>query len=287
MCTFLESKTRGSVVFLTKFERIGHQSIKSMSLRISLALLVLTVFTVLTSCKKNDPPQDPVVQDSLGTVKMSFSHHWENTATPFQMETEFIHSTTGDTLTFHTLKYYVTNLKLKNSDGSWWSESESYYLLDLTVPSSIEFVMDSVPCGNYTDLAFTIGVDSLHNVSGAQAGALSVTNDMFWGWNTGYIMIKAEGSSPNSGGGDYFIYHLAGYSGDYNVVKEHEYNLGSVPLTVKNDKTVSIDMGVDIAHLFNTMGSVNSNYMVSTVGLVASKMAKDFNNGLVFIGIHN
>ena len=53
-----------------------------------------------------------------------------------------------------------------------------------------------MPAGNYNSLSFLLGVDSMHNVSGAQTGALDPANDMFWTWNSGYVMAKMEGASP-------------------------------------------------------------------------------------------
>ena len=72
--------------------------------------------------------------------------------------------------------------------------------------------LSDVPEGSYTEMSYVLGVDSTRNVSGAQAGALSTANGMFWSWSTGYIMLKAEGTSPNSGTGS-FSFHLGGFSG--------------------------------------------------------------------------
>ena len=81
----------------------------------------------------------------------------------------------------------ISNFKLKKSDGTWWIHPESYFLVDLSNDLSTTLDLGSVPSGEYTELSYTIGVDSLRNVSGAQSGALSTTNNMFWSWNTGYI----------------------------------------------------------------------------------------------------
>ena len=53
-----------------------------------------------------------------------------------------------------------------------------------------------LPEGDYTELQFLLGVDSLHNVSGAQTDDLDPAKDMFWTWNSGYVMAKMEGNSP-------------------------------------------------------------------------------------------
>jgi hypothetical protein len=71
----------------------------------------------------------------------------------------------------------------------------------------VVFDFINVPAGTYTGMYLTMGVDSARNVSGAQEGALDPANGMFWSWTSGYIMIKAEGLSPQGAGGS-FTYHL-------------------------------------------------------------------------------
>ncbi len=68
---------------------------------------------------------------------------------------------------------------------------------------------------------FLLGVDSLHNVSGAQTDALDPAKDMFWTWNTGYVMAKLEGNSPSSAlVNNKYEFHVGGFSGKYNVLKK-------------------------------------------------------------------
>lgn len=172
-----------------------------------------------SKAKKDDGSCTYAVDDHehTGSVMIAMDHQWGDPNTAFQLNTQYVHSSTGDTMTFTTMKYYISNLKLKKSDGTWWSHPESYFLVDLSIPSSTMFTLADIPEGNYTEVSYVMGVDSVRNVSGAQTGALSTTNGMFWSWNTGYIMIKAEGTSPQSSSGS-FSYHLGGFSGSNNIV---------------------------------------------------------------------
>lgn len=80
----------------------------------------------------------------------------------------------------------------------------------------------------YDSITFLIGVDSLHNVSGAQTGALDPVNDMFWTWNSGYVMAKLEGNSSSSPQmNQKFEYHIGGYSGKHNVVKKLSFRFNA------------------------------------------------------------
>ena len=95
-----------------------------------------------------------------------------------------------------------------------------------------------------------MGIDSLHNVSGAQAGALSLASGMFWDWNSGYIMLKAEGDSPNSPTGK-FALHLGGFSGTNNIVTVKTAEFGKT-VKVTNGTTPTMTFTVNPARLWHT-----------------------------------
>jgi hypothetical protein len=192
----------------------------------------------VTSCKKDkhDHDHDP----EPGTVKVMVDHKWGMSGASFALNTELIHPMNNDTMTFTTFKYYVSNFKLKKSDGTWWVHPESYFLVDLTNTASLTMNLNNVPAGDYTDMEYTLGVDSTRNVSGAQTGALSTANGMFWSWNTGYIMVKAEGTSPQSGSGN-FAFHLGGFQGTNKIVTTKTVNFGAV-LKVEKTKNTQVHL---------------------------------------------
>lgn len=221
----------------------------------------------------------PVEQTEDVTVHMD--HTWDGN--DFSLNTAYTHPTTGDELTFTTMKYYVSNIKLKKDDGTWWVEPESYYLVDLSQGEM--FTIPNVPEGNYTDISYTLGVDSLRNVSGAQTGALSTTHGMFWSWNSGYIMTKAEGTSPQSSSGS-FAFHLGGFSGANNTVEVKEASFGG-NLVLNGAGSPKIHMTVDPSTLFNTVGSVSNINSLMMPGANATTMSMDFHTGVNFMMIHN
>ncbi|MCU0495618.1 MAG: hypothetical protein MUD01_28865, partial [Chloroflexaceae bacterium] len=64
----------------------------------------------------------------------------------FSLNNPLIHPMTNDTLTFTTMKYYVSNLKLKLADGSWWVHPESYFLVDASNVASSPMGSESCLC---------------------------------------------------------------------------------------------------------------------------------------------
>jgi hypothetical protein len=110
---------------------------------------------------------------------------------------------------------------LKREDGTYYEDpmsndgSKGFYLIDEAVPGSEEIVLKDVPAGKYTEVTYTIGVDGSQITEGAQTGALDVANKMFWSWNSGWIFVKFEGTSPQSTeAGNILVYHTGGYKSD-------------------------------------------------------------------------
>lgn len=247
--------------------------------------IVFFVALSITSCKKDDStPSTPTA--TTGTVEINLAHRWDqNNSTNFLLNLPLVHPTTNDSLTFTTFKYYVSNIKFKKSDGTWWVHPESYFLVDLSIPNSTILSIPSVPTGAYTDMQYTLGVDSLRNVSGAQGGALAVSNNMFWSWNSGYIMMKAEGTSPTSTSGS-FSFHFGGFKGTNNLVTSNSFSFTGSPMTISSGKSVEVHLLVNPMNLWLTSPSVSSVNSITTSGTGAKKMATDFYSSISFEHLH-
>ena len=255
---------------------------KSITL-LSLAFLALS----LNSCKKDKDKEQGNSPQAVGNCSVKLAHNWEGAANPFFMHTEYINHLNNDSLTFTTLKYYISNIKLKKSDGSWYVQPDSYYLVDPTDNAIISINLSGIPVGDYTDLEYTFGVDSLKNVSGAQAGALSPSHGMFWNWNTGYIMSKAEGTSPNSTYGS-FAFHLGGFSGINSVVLTRTINLSGLnTMTVSSGSSTEIGISVDVSKMVSSGLSLAETSSIQSTGPKAKSMATAFLTGITLGYVHD
>ncbi len=114
----------------------------------------------------------------------------------------------GEDYYAYMLKYYFSHMALVNENGER-VELYAHELIDHAVPSSMQLDQVEIPDGHYTALEFNLGVDSLHNHTGDQAGDLDPLYGMIWTWNTGYIFFKQEGyfTSSTSGTQQPLIYH--------------------------------------------------------------------------------
>lgn len=117
-----------------------------------------------------------------------------------------------DTLVIHSLRYYISDIKLFQNKVEVYAETNGYHLIDLSDPSSLNIELKLLKNTPYDEISFNLGIDSATNTAGALGGALDPSKGMYWSWQSGYINLKLEGSSnvcPQFG--HTFQYHLGGY----------------------------------------------------------------------------
>lgn len=256
-----------------------------MKNRILLSFALIAAL-VVTSCKKDDngtPNTGGTPSAAAGTVKITFDHRWEGENFVPNETTTYINSSSNDTLSFTMFRYYISNIRLKKADGTEYVQPDSYFLVNAADAASSTITIPNVPAGTYTDVSYTFGVDSTRNVSGAQSGALDPSYGMFWSWSTGYIMLKAEGISPNSPSqSGSFAFHLGGFQGPNKVVIERQMSLtpaGSLNLGAASTKSIHIDVHVE--KMWDNSPSLSAVYDLQSPGAAAKTMAQSFINGML------
>ena len=156
----------------------------------------------------------------------------------------------GQDFTVSKFKYYISNICLKNASGCSFSSGQSF-LIDEEYKKQI--ALREIPSGEYSAIEFIIGVDSLHNCSGAQSGDLDPVNAMFWAWNTGYIFMKLEGFAPLAASpGHFFEYHIGGYQVPSNCIRKIVLPLTQVLVLKENQTKARLLLKVDILALLNS-----------------------------------
>jgi hypothetical protein len=243
-----------------------------------LILLGISTALSLTFCKKK-----PVNGVETGTVTLELSHFWDDSV--FQLNEIFVNPETADTFNFQTFNYYISNIQLKNAAGNWITVPNSYYLINLSDISTTSMTLKNVPKGEYTAISILFGIDSLHNISGAQEGVLSPINGMFWSWNSGYIMLKMEGITPNSTTGS-FSFHLAGFEGTNSIVHRKEISFNSEKAVVSNTSP-KVSLSINTDQIWKESPSISTIYFVESVGKDSKEMSKAFTNGWEFSHIVN
>ncbi len=154
----------------------------------------------------------------------------------------------GESYTLQKFRFYITQIQLLDSnDMSTQFFPDDYYLVaesdsttqTITVPLALKHI---------TSISFLVGVDSIAAVSGTQTGALDPVNGMFWTWNTGYIMMKLQGTSPAAQvPGNAFSLDVGGFKEGENAMRKMEF-LTNAP---KRQLIHNITLDVDVNKLFN------------------------------------
>ena len=244
------------------------------------AIIIASTFT---SCKKDEKNNN---SNTVNAMEFKADHYWGNTyTTGFTLNKNYYHMKVGDSIQFSMLKYYITNVELEKLDGTFWKETESYHLIDANKGQLDKFDIKNIPSGEYKGIKFKIGVDSTRNVSGAQTGALAVENGMFWSWNTGYIFVRAEGSSPkikdNNGN---FVFHLGGFKQSNNAVRELSFDFDNI-LTVSSSAKPSMHFKVNVARFWHDT-DIEKVFKVHMPGENAQKLADLFSEGIILDHTH-
>ena len=242
----------------------------------------------LVSCKKDtkEPEPEPEPVATTGSLKIEFEHLVDTI--PFAFNQNY-RNPKLDTFKVTILRYYISNIVITKNDNSTFVEPNSYHLVDAANISSTILTIANVPITSYKSVSFMLGVDSIKNVSGAQAGALA-PSDMFWNWSTGYIMFKLEGTSPKSGSSSKaLIYHLGGFGGVNKTQRNFNFSFGSTTANVSKTTSPIIHLAVNINEFFKspTLIDFTTQYFQMNAGPAAKIYADNLEDMISFKHIHN
>ena len=195
-------------------------------------------------------------------LSIGFSHYIDSLV--LKLDSTIYKNSFGQTFTVGNFKYYLCDIRLKNITGKEFVSKE-YFLINEDLEKSKNIVLDKIPNGEYTSVSFTIGVDSSHNCSGAQSGALDPANAMFWAWNTGYIFMKLEGkSSFSTATGKVFEYHIGGYKAPSNAIRTVILKLEQ-HLLIENNKTSELKINVNAAEVLKSPTDIDFSKLPTVV----------------------
>ena len=172
----------------------------------------------------------------------------------------------GDEFNVTTFKYYISNISLIDKDGKYVAVPDTYLLVNAADSASLTQQINNIPAGKYTGISFIIGVDSLHNFSGAQTGALDPARGMFWTWNSGYIFVKMEGVSPKSTAKkNRLTFHIGGAKDPNNTIRTFTQKF-SKTLKIADGKLPGLELTANAGALFKGKTTVDFSKLNFTMG---------------------
>lgn len=260
------------------------------------AVALFAGIVTFNSCKKDEEIT------GFGNLEVYFDHVVNGST--FALGTNYVNAS-GETMNFSQFDYYVSNFVLVKEDGSEHvvPKDSCYFLVKTSSTSSRTVTLKNVPAGNYKEVKFIIGVDSLKSTRPAteRTGVLDPAGEgagMYWMWNSGYIFVKAEGTSPqaplDAQGHNTFRYHI-GLFGGYSTPTLN--NIKSVTLhdhanhenaTVRTNITPELHVQVDVMEMFKspTAISVAANPVVMVTPYSAT-VANNYADMFELHHIHN
>ena len=243
----------------------------------------MSFFVMFTACDEDEKPVNN--NPTTGKFSIEFEHHFEGTA--FNLGSTYTTDGAED-VNYNMVKYYISNIKMMNSAGPDFVDDDSYYIVDANDAGSLILEIDKVPFGEYHHISYTIGVDSAKNVSGAQAGALSPSNNMFWSWNSGYIFVKLEGTSTSSANGK-FEYHLGGFAGPNRAQVEKGHHMHTEKLNIVSGANPRVHIMVNMKNVFDGMHPflVADQNDIKMPSEMAQHIAHNFGGGFELDHVHN
>jgi hypothetical protein len=153
----------------------------------------------------------------------------------------------NETITTNELKYIISNIALIQDNGTVFEypTADSYFIINEADPSSLALSLTGIPVGNYTQIAFGIGVDqSKYPLDGGVLNFVPQAEEagMLWNWAAGYKFIKFEGTfTPSSGTESTFAIHVGSHG-----VNLDNYKFVTLPLessiTIATGNTASVNV---------------------------------------------
>ena len=263
------------------------------------ALVSMTTATFISCKKEADEAIDP---NTKNTVSVEFDNRVGDQKlvmgnTPYK-------NSLGEDFTVTTFNYFISNISLKKDDGTVQKFPDQYFLIRQADPNSQTVQLKDVPSGNYGELTFTVGVDSVKSVSPAalRAGVLDVTSygddGMYWAWNSGYLFMKMEGISSvapiRTSGQKLYQLHIGGYGGGFEGAPKLANNLRTITLPIMTKATVRgnvapvIHLLIDAKNVFdgpNKISLATTNNVHSPA--LGTPIADNYKSMFVVDHVHN
>ncbi|TDQ11304.1 MbnP family protein [Pedobacter metabolipauper] len=247
---------------------------KKLSTNICLWAIMSLMAVLFSSCAKNEDDAPEFSEANLAPFSVEFDNIVGDRTLTLNNTGSLYKNAANEQFSISTLQYFISNIKVVTTTGRTYTvnQDSSYFLIN-GADKATRFAKVKVPEGDYTQVIFTLGVDSLRSTMGVdkRTGVLDPAyggghdmGGMYWGWNSGYIFFKYEGNSAvisDDANGDptgkkQFKYHIGGFGGysapTINNIKTVTIDLGSGGIAkVRKDRQSNVHLLVDVMKVFN------------------------------------
>jgi hypothetical protein len=233
------------------------------------------MYILILSCIMSAFQTNPPVPDAEMLVCFRAYIHGE----PLQLKKKY-KNPFGEIFEISRFRFYAGRIAPVYSDAHFQPETRTtYHLIDFSDSLSTSLVVP-VTSGICQGIQFLLGVDSLDQCRGAQAGDLDPAKGMFWTWNSGYQSFKIEGSSPSSSQPAHLIaYHIGGYRHPYSTVWKIRINTtDDLAFRITKENQMTIEIPIELDYFFDgpTPLHIRETPSCTTAGELAWKISENF-----------
>lgn len=211
---------------------------------------------LLASCKK-DPIIPPVLPENpKGNLEIRFMPTMNNL--PLEMNSIF-QGPNELRMLVETFKVYLTNIQVE-SQGNILGQKE-VALLDFSLnDKSITFECDP---GTIDKLNFSVGLSQELNGTNnpdfnpaafENSHPMSIYNNMYWSWASGYIFLKLEARIDTTAGQNANPNYTCFYHCGLDTLKRN-YSINGLNAQVENGSTTVIELAFEFNDIFNNNGN--------------------------------
>lgn len=234
------------------------------------SIAVFAIAITLISCSKSENPIS-----GTGNLKIQFENGFANNELILGSATA--PTSQNEVLKISSIKYIVSNIVLTKTDGTIfvYPKSQSYFIVNQEIESSLVLNLDMIPAGDYKSIKFGIGVDEPQYNLGQTSNvnlwmmAQNAGMTMNGSWISGFKFVAFEGAftSPTVSSETSFMIHTGKTSTNYNyseVVLELPTNA-----LVRTNITPQIHLSTDLSQIIDGNNKIDlSNNAVSGIGII-------------------
>lgn len=224
----------------------------------------LGIIVLLTSfaCKSDD---------GEGTLALKFEANVDSAPVVFNQ----YYVIDGDSVKFELFKFYVSDFKIEDKDGTEEIELKDVTIIDFTDDAS-KTINATLAANAYKNPSFNIGLTVAQNESEptdyASAHPLSAQQGNYWMMANSYIYVKLEGQYMINGVEESFVFHLGHNDYVRNINLEKSFS-------IHDGNTTTLLASLDLNTIFNNVDFATESTTHSANPL-AEKMLTNFINSL-------
>ncbi len=223
-------------------------------------LAVILSFSIFLSCDKDK--EEVVVKPRL---EIGFDYVFGASMEDWRIEEFYVHPKTGDSLYFSMLQFYISNIQLESTNGSFYTVPGGIWLMDAEDKGLTSIVINDIPEGQYIRMHFTLGIDSLSQQF-PRNGAL------------GDLSVRIKGNSPQSQTGS-FAFDFGEAENLSVLSKTLQTNFFGEPQNLMNGSKLSLLFAINPARFWHNQASLSVLNGYTGVGETAIKMTGPFFEG--------